>query len=186
MTLSKAHKAQLCVGLVRKGYRPEEVEGVILDLSSHWCQLASLESFDPDGYWIVRRDTIQSARFRRFEAFRHEILLSKGVIARLKRPRGIDLSTTDSVFTSLTHRRCFAIVYRETEAEWWSLHSAVLGHQGGNLLLHGFDGAGRFESRTRRYPCAEITCIRFGSRYLREYQTAAPYDFRNRRPIIAD
>ena len=183
MTLSKAHNASLCVELVRKGYHLDELDGVILKLSSRWCLLASLDSLDPDGYWIIRRDTVRHVRYRRFEAFRHRILRANGTISKLRLPRGIDIATTDSLVTSLVSQRRYAIVYRETESEWWSLHAAILGLERGGLLLHGFDGAGVFESRIRRYPVADITCVRFGGRYLREYQSASPYDYDKPRPI---
>lgn len=186
MTLSKAHKTSLCVELLRTGDGPDVLDGVILKLSSSWCLFASLDALDPDGYWIIRRDTIRRVRYTRFEAFRHRILLANGVIARLRPPRGIDIATTDSLMSSLVCLRRYAIVFRETGTEWWSLHAAVLGQERGGLLLHGFDGAGVFESRTRRYPVAEITCIRFGSRYLREYQSAAPYDYDKGRPVTVD
>jgi hypothetical protein len=185
MTLTKAHKTGLCVGLVRTGYRPDDFEGVIQTLSSRWCLVASLDSLDSDGYWIIRRDTILNARYTRIEAFRHRILLANGAISRLRLPRVIDITTTDSLMASLVKQRRYAIVYRDTETEWWSLHAAILRQERSDLLLHGFDGAGRFESRVRRYPIAQITCIRLGSRYLREYQSAVPYDFDMQTPVPA-
>jgi hypothetical protein len=70
MTLTKAHETSLCVGLVRTGYHPDDFDGVIQKLSSSWCLVASLDSLDPDGYWIIRRDTIRNVRYTRIEAFR--------------------------------------------------------------------------------------------------------------------
>jgi hypothetical protein len=183
MTLTKALQTSLCVGLVRTGYRPDDFEGVILKLSSSWCLVASLDSLDSDGYWIIRRDTICHVRYTRIEAFRHGILLANGAISRLRLPRGIDITTTDSLMASLVSQRRYAIIYRDTETEWWSLHAAILRQERSGLLLHGFDGAGRFESRVRQYPIAQITCIRLGSRYLREYQSAVPYDYDRQSPV---
>ncbi len=74
-------------------------------------------------------------------------------------------------------------VYREAKGGWWSLHSAILGVKNTGLELHGFDGAGRFETRIRSYPILEITCVRFGGRYLKAYQHGAPYDYGRRQPM---
>lgn len=183
MTLSQAYKAGLCIELVRATSGPDELLGVILKLSSSWCLLASLDSLDPDGYWIIRRDTVRRVRYRRFEAFRHRILVAKGTISRLRPPRGIDITTTDSLMISLVSLRRYAVLYRENDTEWWSLHAAILEEERGRLRLHGFDGAGVFESRIRSYPVADITCVRFGGRYLQEYQSAAPYDYVKQRPV---
>ncbi len=156
---------------------------MIQKLSSSWCLVASLDSLDPDGYWIIRRDTIRHVRHTRIEAFRHRILIANGAISRLRLPRGIDITTTDSLMASLVSLRRYAVIYRDTETDWWSLHAAILRQERSGLLLHGFDGAGRFESRVRRYPIAQITCIRLGSRYLREYQSAIPYDYDTPSPV---
>lgn len=182
MTIAKACQARLCVELLRNRRGPDELAGVVLDLSPQWCLLASMEDFDPDGYWIIRRDTIRRVRYRRFEAFRHRILTAHDTISRLRPPRGLDIASTDSLFVSLVNQHRYAILYRETEAEWWRWHSAILGLERGRVLLHLFDGAGCFETRIRRYRVADITCVRFGNRYLREFQSAAPYDYDNRCP----
>ena len=182
MTLAKAHDRRLCVTVIRSGEGPNDLTGVILALSPEWCLLASVEALEFDGYWVIRRDLILSVQFRRFERFRHEIAVRKGLLDDLPVPDGLDITDSGLLFTSLVDRRRFTIVYRERDAKWWSLHAAVVGTEGGHLRLHGFDGAGRFEPRIRKYRISEVTCLRVEGRYLTEYQIAAPYDFELGKP----
>jgi hypothetical protein len=181
MTLRQAHRSGLFCALVST-FEAEERDGVILSLTDHWCILASIEAFDPDGYWIIRKDTIKQVRHRPYEAFRHQILQAEGIPAAVKPLNDIDISTTSSLFESLIRYQKYVVIHRETEIEWWTHHAALAGIKGDHLLMHSFDGAGRFNQKFSRCKMADITSIRIGGRYLLAYQKAAPYDFAECRP----
>lgn len=183
MTLAKACQNRLFVDLVSK-FEDEEYDGVVLDLSDQWCVLASIEKFDRDGYWIIRKDTIKKVRHRCYEVFRHQILQADGILATLRPLEGINISTTQNLFASLVRYQSYMVIRRETDAEWWTNHSALVGIDGNQLLMHSFDGAGRFNKKFTRCKMEDVTSIRIGSHYLKTYQKAAPYNFAERQPIF--
>ena len=182
MTPTKACHSRLFINLVSK-FEDAEYDGVILDLAEQWCVLASIEEFNLDGYWIIRKDTIKQVRHRNYEAFRHQILKADGILAGLRSLEAIDISTTSHLFASLVRFQNYVIVYRESDTDWWMHHAALAFTNGKQVLMHSFDGAGRFNRTFSRCKMADISSIRIGSRYLQTYQKAAPYNFMDRRPV---
>ena len=99
MTLQKAQAEQLCIEVVRSRPGPNNLDGLVLAFSPQWCLLASVEAFDPDGFWLIRRDTIGSIRFTRFQAFRHRVATTIGVLSGVRVPVGLDVADTLSLLT---------------------------------------------------------------------------------------
>lgn len=175
--LTKAIDKKLLVIVRRNVHGMEEIEGFILGASKDWLLVREVSGCAPDGFYLVRRNTVSSLISTVYCDFRRHILEKERLLEKALRHPGVDFGDVSRIFSSLHRLGLFITVGMENRTGWRTLHSVVDEVLPDMVSLRGFDGAGRWERR--RYGCllAKVTAVKFGSRYLKMYQKYASKDF---------
>lgn len=174
VSLQDAMKKKLPVEVVRNVDGLDSIDGFILAMSADWLLIADIDDgIRPDGFELLRRDTVKSLRHTVYLDFRRKITKREGLLAPALEKPDLPITGITSILGWLFQHKRFSVFRIETPEGWRRIHGRIVEQGGKTISVVACDGAGRWEKKNTRISPGTITSLRFGSHYLRMFEKYA-------------
>lgn len=141
--------------------------GFVLESSDTLTLIAEEDDFCLDGYKVLRNCDIDIRKPTASTRYCTRIMKKEGLLDNIDDPPQVDLSSWAALFSSLRRQDRFVIVEDEVRGQF--LIGPIRRVNKKSVTINYFDGTGNWLG-PENITYDEITCVSFGSRYIRMHR----------------